>query len=157
MQECMKQLPAIATDVLEKVLYNWFYNTAPGHFKQGAAVKYQYQERTPAYQKRKRKKGLPALVWSGRTRERLLRHGFYKVTKEKGKKTGIATGKFIAGPEIRYIYIQRRDTRKRKGTMNMAKELTTLAKDEIRAMAQLARKEVVARMNQTAGTTTVLR
>jgi len=157
LEEIIKNLPDIANAGIEKSLYWWFNNIAPGHFKHGADRKYDYAARTPGYEKRKRKRGLPPLVWSGRAKDRLLRHGFFTVKKEKGKKTGITTGKFIAGPEIRYIYYQRRDTKKRKGTMNIAREITRISKEEFREMTDIARKEIIEKLNNTSGTPRIYR
>jgi hypothetical protein len=85
----IKAFYPVMVGAMRKAAEWWFKEILPGHFKLGAARKYGYQPRTEKYQKRKwwaKRKGwvrdpvqklhvplgdpqLPALVWTGRTRD----------------------------------------------------------------------------------------
>ncbi len=93
----------------------WHHNIAPKHFKKGAARKYKYKKRSPKYTRKKNRKGLPPLVFSGRSRRQLLRPlhviGNHKLVK----------GKFITNARVRHFWMTP------PGHPKKGKELVTVA------------------------------
>jgi hypothetical protein len=156
MKARVEQFGDILNEGIKTWFHYWFDIIAPKHFQLGAARKYDYAPRTEKYQQRKRAKGgLPALVWSGRARDRLLRHGFFKVeTKEKGKYKGFVVGSFITGSEIRYFWYQ---PTKKKFQPNMARELTTISKEEKQQLTAFIQKRLIEELQNVAGTPMVYR
>jgi hypothetical protein len=67
------KLPAIIKAALIETAKLWRRDALPTHFATGAAVRYRYQKRTDKYQNRKRRMGNPpAMVYSGKARQRML-------------------------------------------------------------------------------------
>ena len=133
------KLGVIAADLGAAYLRWWQENILPGHFKTSAARKYGYQRRTSKYQKRKRKKGSPpALVFSGKARDRLTRPSFFQA-KRIGK---AAKGKFLIGSDLRYFYMQ---ARSKKGRLhpNKPAELTSFISREEQEMVDAIRDGVI--------------
>ena len=98
-----KRILKAVTDCMKKALRLWHKKTLPRHFKLGAARRYRYERRSIKYQRYKQKKHLPALVYTGRARDRLTRLGFFRITGSKG----VVTGKFVAvGSDMRYFFMK---------------------------------------------------
>ena len=118
---------------LKQVVLGWHANILPGHFQLGAARKYGYKKRSEKYQLRKRRKGgLPALVFSGRARDKLTRPSFFKVSSSGGR----AAGKFIVGSDLSYFYMTR------PGGPNKPKEVTRTTVNEDRQIRDFLLKTI---------------
>ena len=62
----------IVKEEMQRALVQWREGTLPKHFQPGAGNIYKYQPRTNKYQKRKRRKGLGPMVYSGDSRRKML-------------------------------------------------------------------------------------
>lgn len=134
-----KRLPKVAAALAAAWMRYWHNKIAPKHFRHGAARKYGYQRRKEGYQKRKRKLGSPpALVFTGKARDRLLRMSFFR-TFTVGP---VAKGRFIAGNEIKYFWMQP------KGQPNKPAELTVLSKDEEQDLIDFVRDGVIRELEE---------
>lgn len=92
-----------------------------------------------SYQERKRRKGLPALVWSGKARDKLTSPIRFKVT---GSKKAVK-GKFIAVDSIKYFWMQP------AGHPNKAAEATRIHKDEEKQIGEFLQEAVVEGLKKT--------
>lgn len=138
----VKNFTKILNQQLKTVVLGWQRKILPGHFRRGAARKYKYETRSIRYQRRKQKKGmLPALVFTGRARDKLTRPAFFRVVVSKGK----AVGKFIVGSDISYFYMRR------PGQPNMAKETTATTKAEQEAMRDFLLETIPEEMDKVKG------
>lgn len=68
----MRLWRTIMKDELAKILIAWRENTLPKHFKTGAGQIYKYHRRKPAYRMKKRGLNLPPLIYSGRSRRKMI-------------------------------------------------------------------------------------
>ena len=123
---------------IKQLIKGWHHNVLPGHFKLGAARKYGYDARSIRYQRLKQKKMLPALVFSGRARDKLTRPAFFTVSVKKG--TGI--GKFIVGSDIKYFYMTP------AGHPNKAKETVSTTKKEEKQMRDFLLQTTTEELNK---------
>jgi len=151
MEDKAKRLSSIVTKILKKIAWNWHKDTLPKHFKLGAARRYKYKPRSTyrpvlrggklgeSYQGKKRRKGLPALVWSGKARDRLTSPCRYKVTGSKKS----AKGKFVAVDSIKYFWMTP------AGHPNKAAEATRVHKDEEKQIGEYLQENVVEELKKT--------
>ena len=127
---------------LEGAVKYWHRNLVPGHFKQGAAHRYSYAPRTPAYCRRKgRVKGhqLP-LVWSGTMRDQVLRRVDIKTMKTRAS----ARGKVYANA---FNFASRRRASGRPGP-DLGAEVLATADGERNALAQLTERRATKHLNR---------
>ena len=136
--ERVKRLPKAVTEAAKQAVRGWHAKVLPGHFKTGAARKYEYKRRSARYQKRKRKKGLPALVFSGRSQKRLCSPAFFKVTGAAGK----ATGRFIVSNQFRYLWMTT------PNHPRLAEEITRTTTKEEKAIGDFIKADAIKRMQQ---------
>jgi len=147
MEDKIKRLPGVITGILKRILKLWAKDTLPKHFQTGAARRYGYERRSIRYQRAKQKKGLPALVWSGRARDKLTSLGHFKTTGAKAS----AKGKFTNVNSIRYFYMQK------AGHPNMAAETTRLSRDEEGRIKKTLQQSIVPELNKTTGRKRIVR
>ena len=148
-----KRLPEAITNVAKRILRDWSKNTLPKHFRLGAARRYGYMTRSVKYQRAKQKRGmLPALVWSGRARDKITSPGHFEI---KGSK-GSATGRIINVSSIRYFWMDLRK-RKRNPGPNMAAETTRLSKDEKIQIKETLRLDIMPELKKTSGNKKIVR
>ena len=145
--ERVKRLPKAVTDAAKQAVRGWHAKVLPGHFKTGAARKYEYKRRSARYQKRKRKKGLPSLVFSGRAQKRLTSPAFFKVTGTAGK----AAGRFIVGNRFRYLWMTT------PNHPRLAAEITRTTTKEERAIGKFIKEEAVRQMEKSGGMKVIIR
>ena len=145
--ERAKRLPKAVTEAAKQAIKVWHAKVLPGHFKLGAARKYDYKRRSAKYQKRKRKKGLPALVVSGRAQKHLTSPAFFTVTGAAGK----ASGKFIISNWFRYLWITT------PNHPRMAEEITRTTTKEEKAIGDFIKADAVKRMGQGAYRKVIIR
>ena len=145
--ERVKRLPKAVTEAAKEAVRGWHSKVLPGHFKTGAARKYGYKTRSAKYQKRKRKRGLPALVFSGRAQKRLCSPAFFKVTGGAGK----AKGKFVVGNRFRYLWMT---TPKHP---RLAEEITRTTTKEEAAIGKFIKEEAVRQLQSGRGQKVIIR
>lgn len=145
MEDKIKRLPSIVTKILKKIAFDWHKDTLPKHFKRGAARRYKYKPRSVkrpvlrggkmgiSYVEKKRRKGLPALVWSGRARDKLTSPIRFKIT---GSKKSVK-GRFIAVDSIKYFWMTP------AGQPNKAAEAVRIHKDEEKQIGKFLQEAVV--------------
>lgn len=130
---CMKES-------LQYAIKLWHKDTLPGHFKEGADIKYGYAARgdTPTkngrrkgYAEKKRRKKLPPLVWSGLTRK--LATGGITVS---------GTSKSASGSIDVPFYVAQRQN----GKPDMVAEITATTPREEQDMADFIADQTVKRM-----------
>ncbi len=137
-EDTAKSFPKVLTEQIKQLIKGWHHNLLPGHFRLGAARKYGYQGRSIRYQRFKQKKMLPALVFSGRARNKLTRPAFFRVSASKGK----GVGKFIVGSDLKYFYMTP------SGHPNKAKEMVSTTKQEQKQMRDFLLKAVPEKLNK---------
>jgi len=145
--ERIKRLPKAVTEAAKQAVRGWHKNILPGHFRTGAARRYDYKRRSAKYQRRKRKKGLPALVFSGRAQKRLSSPAFFKVTGSAGK----AKGKFIISNRFRYLWMTT------PNHPRLAEEITRTTTREERAIGKFIKEEAVRQLQRGRGTKVIIR
>jgi len=138
--ERVKRLPRAVTEAAKQAVRQLHANVLPGHFKHGAARKYGYKRRTAKYQKRKRKMGLPSLVFSGRAQKRLCSPAFFKVTGAAGK----AKGHFIISNRFRYLWM----SSTWRNHPDMAAEITRTTTKEEKAIGDFIKADAIKRMEE---------
>ncbi len=119
---------------MQQLVRDWHEDTLPGHFVLGAARKYKYDTRSIPYQRRKRKMGmLPALVYSGESRDMLSRSIRITGTKTLAKGTMKAPRYFWMNPP---------------GDPPKSEEMLRVTLKEVMAMAKLLNERVTTKLNQ---------
>jgi len=145
-----KDFRAVMKAAMQDAVKSWHKFTLPGHFKTGAETKYGYARRSdkPAkngrrkgYAEKKRRKGLPPLVWSGLGRAMLT-----------NKITVSGTAKSATGSMDAPFYM----ANKMPGKPDMAAEVTAVTREEEQAMADLIAKNVAGTMNDLRGEQAIL-
>lgn len=147
MEDKIKRLPGVITRILKRIIKLWHTDTLPKHFKLGAARRYGYERRSIKYQRAKQKRMLPALVWSGRTRDKLTSPGHFKVTGSKAS----AKGKFINVNSIKYFWMRP------AGHPNKAAETTRLSNKEEGLIKNVLAQSIAPELNKTRGRKKVVR
>ena len=128
-----KQFRGIVKEEMYQIIYDWHEGTLPKHFKNKARRTYGYKERGKYYQRRKERKHLGPLVFSGKSRRQLTESIKVSGTAKKAKGTMQAPRYFWMTPP---------------GHPNKAEELTAVTQKEVLAMAELLSKRVAKRLNQ---------
>ncbi|AQT69968.1 hypothetical protein STSP2_03168 [Anaerohalosphaera lusitana] len=108
---------------LKTVVKSWHKQALPKHFKSGAKRRYDYDARHPRYARYKRRKGLPPLVFSGRSKKQLTR------TIKVVDSGGVVKGKFVTDNRVRYFWMTP------PGHPKKGEELIATSKSEQRDMA----------------------
>ena len=123
-----KKLPDVVKEGMQNAILWWWKNRLPLHFKHGAAERYGYAKRTPAYEfrKQKRKHHQQPLVYSGAMRDELLRRIDVTGTSRA------ATGRMNAP---RHTFIITRPTKSAGAAINKVDEILATTDREERAMA----------------------
>ena len=145
--ERVKRLPKAVTEAAKQAVRGWHAKVLPGHFRTGAARRYDYKTRSARYQRRKRNKGLPALVFSGRSQKRLCSPAFFKVTGAAGK----ATGRFIVSNQFRYLWMTT------PNHPRLAEEITRTTTKEEAAIGKFIKEEAVRQLEKGRGTKVIIR
>lgn len=134
-----QRMTGILNNHVTRAIVRWHDKTLPKHFKKGAESKYDYAPRTDIYLKRKarQKPAAGPLMFSGESRRKLRRAGFFSVAVRQGA----VIGKFIVGSDINYFY-----TAAAKQP-NKAKELTAVTREETGQMAAFVLKSAAKELN----------
>lgn len=140
-----KRLVPALDKAIKDAIAGWHANILPGHFKHGAKSKYRYDARSPGYYRRKQKKGLPDLVYSGEARRKLKRKSFFRVSGSRGR----LAGRFIVGNDLKHLWVQPHRTKRRYAPINLAKEITATNEAERRAMIQFIQVQTAKYLNET--------
>lgn len=123
-------LPQIIRAGLKEFMDKWHEETAPKHFRQEGKNKWNYEPRSTKYQRRKEKRRLQPLMWSGESRRRLLNTIRIVLT---GKSPVKATATFDAP---RYFWMRP------EGHPDKGGEFMRVNPDESTAMAQFLNEYV---------------
>lgn len=115
-------------EAAKAALKDWRADTLPRHFKLGAARRYGYHKRSKKYQNHKRRKGgMPALVYSGAARRRMVASRGEPQSTRLGK---VQTVK-IRLPAPRHFFMRLKSRQHGKWPHTMANEVGMMRKDEV--------------------------
>lgn len=128
-------LRSAAAKGMKKMLLDWSDATMPNHFKRGAGNKYKYQRRSTAYQRRKDRRGLGPMVYTGKSKQKILsQHPQVTGTSKKVIMRIKVTGPF---------------GRRYKGwNHKMGDELTVMTKDETNKMFKVLQEDITTELNE---------
>lgn len=137
----------------ENLFFQWWRDKLPEHFKPSAMSKYGYEKRTEKYMERKWKKMShhDPLVWTGETRDKMLRT-FPKPIIQKGEMRlvfwGLKKGFFVTETRFRD-----RDGNVKLGRKQPPKryEVVRVAKGEARSMAAQFKRNIKAKIKELRG------
>lgn len=128
-----KQFRGFVKEEMFRLVEQWHEGTLPKHFQPKASRTYGYKKRGKYYQRRKERKHLGPLVFTGRSRRMLKRS--IKITGSSKRASGT-----MQAP--RYFWMTP------PGHPNKAEEMTAVTKKEVLTMAELLSKRVTKKLNQ---------
>ena len=128
-----KQFRGFVKQELFRFIEDWHEGTLPKHFRNKASRTYGYERRGKYYQRRKERKHLGPLVFTGKSRRMLKRS--IKVSGSSKR----ASGTMQAPPYF---------SMKPSGHPDKVAELTAVTKKEVLAMAELLSKRVAKKLKQ---------
>lgn len=116
-----KGVPALIARTLKRALRDWHRQILPRHFQPGAEWRYGYEKRARRYRMTKERRGLPPLVFSGRTRSQAK--ALFRVTGSASK----VRGRFFLPNHARMKPV-------RAGLPAIGEEMTRTTRDERRTI-----------------------
>ncbi|MHC4123922.1 MAG: hypothetical protein ACYSSI_10140 [Planctomycetota bacterium] len=128
-----KQFGGFIKEGLIELVHKWHRKTMPGHFKNRAVKKYDYEARGEKYQKRKDRKHLGPLVFSGKSRQQLKQSIRVTATSKRAKGSFRAPRHFWMNPP---------------GHPKKSEELVAVTQEEANQMAAELNKGATRKLNK---------
>ena len=138
-KKLLKRFRLAVREAAKRALKDWRADTLPKHFKLGAARRYGYHKRSTKYQNRKRRRGgKPALVYSGAARRAMIASRGEPQSTRLGK---VQTVK-IRLPAPRHFFMRLKSKQHGKWPHTMAQEVGMIRKDEVDKMTDRMTEDI---------------